>query len=118
MKRFPVTAIFFAACLPFLPALAAETSVTVTGVAPVGNGGYQQKAARISYGDLDLSSHDGAAVLLQRIDRASRLVCGEGVGLMRTTESRKSFEQCRSTAAAAAIRSVNATAVTQLAARP
>jgi UrcA family protein len=116
MKRFPIAAFALTAALSFVPALADETSVTVSGFAPTSTGGLQLKAVVVSYGDLDIASAPGAAVLLGRIENASRLVCGERSGLAMIGERARDFAACRAGATAKAVRTVGAPALTQAAA--
>jgi hypothetical protein len=100
MKSFLTGAVIAAAL--FVPALAEGHSVLVSGMAPMHNGGYQLKTVKVTY-DLDPATPQGAEALLNRINVAARLVCGERSGLSMTSERSKEFDACRARAAAQAV---------------
>ncbi|MDR3526552.1 MAG: UrcA family protein, partial [Rhizomicrobium sp.] len=81
------------------------------------SGGYQPRSATVSYGDLDVTSAQGSAALVNRIDAASRAVCGERTGPMMAGDRARDFAACRSAAIADALRNVGLTAPTAYAAR-
>lgn len=114
MKRFILTVAALVAVLS-VPALAG-TTVTVSGFSPMANGGYQIKSAAVAYGDLDLSTAQGTAMLLDRIQTASRAVCGERAIRPISGERKREFAACQSRSIAAAVEAVNAPALTQMAA--
>lgn len=110
MKRFSFAAIAFTAAL-FVPAFAGEPAVTVSGLAPMNAGGYQVKAVNIAYGDLDITTSQGAAKLLDRIAMAARAVCGEHSGMLRNAERVKEFAACQARATATAVNAIGAPAL-------
>ena len=116
MHRLTIAAITLATALSFIPATAGEGSVTVTASVPERSGTYQVKAVTVAYGDLDVTKADGAAALLDRIDRASRVVCGERAGSTMTEERTKIFDACRARATRYAVMTVDAPQLTQVAA--
>ena len=52
---------------------------------------------RISYADLDITTHAGARVLMDRIARAAAIVCGGGPDSL-MHDDRVRFERCRTEA--------------------
>ena len=115
MKRLTITAAALVATLA-VPALAGGPAVTVSGYAPLNAGGYQMKTFVVAYGDLELSTPQGAAMLLDRIQNASRVVCGERAILPMSGERKREFAACQTRAIATAVQAVNAPALTQIAA--
>ncbi len=99
MKSFLTGAVVAAAL--FVPALAEGHSVLVSGMAPMHNGGYQLKTVEVAY-DLDPATPHGAEALLNRINAAARLVCGERSSLIKNSERTKEFDACRARATAQA----------------
>ena len=116
MNRFSLAAIAFVAALSFVPASAGDASVTVTGSAPARSGVYQLKAVNVVYSDLDVTKAEGAAALLDRIEHASRVVCGERAGFTMDSMRTKIFDTCRARATHYAAMTVDAPQLTQLAA--
>lgn len=114
MKRFSIIAAVFTAAL-FVPALAADTSVIVSAMAPTSSGGYQPKSVQITFGDLDISTGQGAATLLDRIRVAARAVCGERNGQLMNSERAKDLAACQAGATRAAVKTVGAPALMQVA---
>jgi len=116
MHRFTIAAVTLATALSFVPALASEASVTVTASAPTPSGSYHVLAVAVAYGDLDVTKADGAAALLDRIARASRLVCGERAGHTMDPALTKKFDACRARATRYAVMAVDTPQLTQIAA--
>jgi UrcA family protein len=112
MKRILIAAL---AILSFVPAFAEGKFVTVSGYAPLGMGGYQAQAVKVAYGDLDTTSAAGAAALLDRINQAARLACGERMYRPANLEHNTAYAKCRSQAVAHAVESVGAPTLTQIA---
>jgi UrcA family protein len=104
------------AAVLFVPAMAQPASITVSASAPTGSGLYQQKAVSVQVADADLGTAQGAAALLDRINAASRVVCGERAGQTMNTARAKLFAACQARTVTAAVQAVNAPALTQLAA--
>lgn len=67
------------------------------------------RSMRVSYAELDLTKPEGARVLLKRLDRAARQVCGEAD--IRSASARQS-KMCRDQAVARAVGFVNRPALT------
>lgn len=117
MKRFSLTATLAAAFVALtVPALAGGGAVVVTGMAPLGNGGYQYKTATVAFADLDIASAPGAAALLDRIAAASRVVCGERSGTPMNGERKRELALCAARATKQAVEAVNVPALSQIAA--
>jgi UrcA family protein len=114
MKRFSIAAAVFTAAL-FVPALAGEASVVVQGLAPTSAGGYQIKTVKVAFADLDISTGQGAAALLDRIQTASRIVCGERNGTLMNAERVKEFAACQTHATKIAVRTIGAPSLVQVA---
>ena len=114
MNRFSIAAVTLAAALLLVPAEAA--SVLVSASAPAETGAYQVKATKVAFDDLDVSTSQGAATLLARIETASRFVCGERQGRTMDDKRAKQFATCRAQAIADAVKAVGAPQLTQLAA--
>jgi UrcA family protein len=114
MKRFTLAMLLTAALAA--PALAGGPAVTVAGYAPMNAGGYQMRTVTIAYGDLDLSGAPGAAMLLDRIQNAARVVCGERAILPMSGERKREFAACQAHTVALAVQQVNAPTLTQVAA--
>ena len=102
MNRLSIT-VALTSALFFAPALAG-TTVTILGMAPLSSGGYQPRSATVSYSDLDITSAQGSAALLARLDAASRMVCGERSGSLANGERARVFAVCRSRAIADAVK--------------
>jgi UrcA family protein len=115
MNRFSIAAVTLAAALALVPAQAGTASVVVSASAPNSFGAYQVAASTVTFDDLDVSTSQGAAKLLVRIDAASRAVCGEQQG--RTMDERRAriFDTCRARATRYAIKKVDAPQLTQIA---
>jgi len=116
MYRFTIAAVTLATALSFIPASAGEASVTVTASAPARSGEMQVKGVAVAYGDLDITKAEGAAALLDRIEHASRLVCGERAGYTMDGPRTKIFDTCRARTTHYAVMTVDAPQLTQLAA--
>lgn len=115
MKRFSIAAIALTAVLS-IPALAEGHSVVVSGMAPMHNGGYQLKAVRVIYDDLDPATPLGAEALLDRINAAARVVCGERSGFVMNSERTKDLVACRTRAKAQAVEAIGVPDVARIAA--
>lgn len=113
MKRILIAAI---AALSFAPALAQDNSVTVSGYAPLGMGGYQPMVVKVSYADLDLGSAQGATTLLDRLNQAARLACGERMYRSWSAEHKRVFDTCRAQAVADAVKTIGAPELSRVAA--
>ena len=116
MNRFSIAAAALATALSFVPALANEASVTVTASAPTPSGVYRLLEVAVPYGDLDVTKTDGAAALLDRIERASRVVCGERAGYTMGDARTRLFNTCRARATHYAVDAVAMPQLTQVAA--
>lgn len=103
MNRIALAAIALSAVLSSAAAYAATGTVLVTASAPNDSGLYQTKAVAVAYNDLDISSAQGAAVLYERIFKASRVVCGGRAGVSMQYRRAKVFEECRAQATTDAI---------------
>ena len=99
-----------------VPAMAQPASITVSAAAPTDSGVYQVKAVSVQVADVDLGTAQGAAALLDRIDTASRAVCGERAGRTMSDKRAKQFAACRLHTTASAVQAVNAPTLTQFAA--
>lgn len=104
------------AAVLFVPAMAQPASITVSASAPTDSGLYQVKAVKVTLADVDLGTAQGAAALLDRIDAAARLVCGERAGHTMNESRAKIFATCRARAVRYAVQDVDAPQLTQLAA--
>jgi len=113
MLRIIIASAAFASLLSAVPALAAPASVRVEGIALTSSGTGRVLAATVEYGDLDLSTGQGAAALYGRIENASAAVCGKKPFSKRDV---KRFEACRAKAAASAVAAVNAPLLAEAAA--
>ena len=102
MNRLSIAAVLTSA-LFFAPALAGN-SVTIAAMAPMSSGGYQPRSATVFYGDLDPATAQGSAALIDRIDAASRMVCGERTGPLMSGDRARAFADCRARATAEAVR--------------
>ena len=72
-------------------------------------------AETVSYADLDLSSHDGARVLLKRIDYAAKRVCGPEPMISPLMPAvRSQYKRCLDEAADNAVAAIKAPLVTAL----
>lgn len=98
--------------LMFVPPALAQT-VTVSASAPAPSGMYMAKAARVSLAGLDLRSAQGAANALDRIDAASRAVCGERVGYPMNAARAKLFQDCVGFQTRETVAALNVPALTQ-----
>jgi len=72
--------------------------------------------ATVSYAGLDLGTAQGAAALLDRIDAAARVVCGEKAGRKMNETRTKLFDNCLARTTADAVKAVNVPQLTQVAA--
>ena len=104
------------AAVLFVPAMAQPASITVSASAPTVSGLYQVKAVNVAFADVDIGTAQGAAVLLDRIDAAARLVCGERAGRTMNEARTKIFATCRARAVRYAVQEVGAPQLAQLAA--
>jgi len=95
-----------------MPALAAETSVDVIGVAPLEGGNYQTRQTTVSYGDLDPATPAGAETLLSRIKIAAESVCGK-----RSRVEAGRIETCRKRATHFAVKGLDLPKLTEAASR-
>ena len=116
MHRFSIAAIALTAVLSFVPAVAGPASIVVSASAPTDSGINQMKAMTVAFGDLDVATSQGATTLFDRIDAASRVVCGERQGKTMGWSRAKVFASCRAQTTAAAVKAVGAPQLTQLAA--
>jgi UrcA family protein len=96
-------------------ALAESASVRVEGIPPDKP---TVLATVVQYGDIDVSTNDGAKVLLTRIDEAALRVCGARNGKPSAFVSEASFESCRKHAVDDAVALVHAPMLTKVAASP
>lgn len=74
---------------------------------------------RVSFGDLDIASREGARALIDRIGRAARMACGGSPQfssdyLVAPTFVTHEYELCRMRAESDAVASINAPEVTRL----
>ncbi len=104
------------AAVLFVPAMAQPAFLTVSATAPTGSGLYQKKAINVPFADVDLGTPQGAAALLDRIDAASRAVCGERADRPMDVVRARVFAACHKQTVAAAVEAVNAPVLTQFAA--
>jgi UrcA family protein len=81
---------FFKSAAPFAVALA----VLAVSPAAVQAAGIDQTSVRVAYGDLDLSTEEGQAVLQSRLDHAASVVCG-GNEVHRALGEDILFKACR-----------------------
>jgi len=116
MNRLSITAFAFVTALSFVPALANEAAVSVSASAPTASGDYRVLRMTVAYGDLDVTKADGAAALLDRIERASRVVCGERAGYTMSDARTRLFNTCRARATHYAVDAVAMPQLTQIAA--
>jgi UrcA family protein len=103
-----------AAALSFASAGADPATITMSATAPTETGMYQVKAVKVAFADVDLSTAQGAAVLLDRIDAAARMICGERAGRTMDEARAKIFATCRTRAVHYAVKDVDAPQLTQL----
>jgi len=116
MVRSIIAGFSVAVMLSLAPSLAQSTSVAVSGAAPNNSGGFQVRAVKVSYADLDVTTDQGATVLFERIGAAARAVCGDrGHSSMDGVGTRR-FESCRVQAVEQAVAAVNAPQLSQVAA--
>jgi UrcA family protein len=96
-----------------VPAVA--QSITVTASEPSLMGFYEVKSVPVSLDGLDLNSAVGAATVLDRIDAAARLVCGERADRTINARLAKLVATCEARAVHYAVKELDAPALTQLA---
>lgn len=99
----------------FVPPALAQT-VTVSAAAAAPSGTYLTKAAKVSVVGLDLNTAQGAAVALDRIEAASRVVCGEQAGYRMPPSRASLFQDCRARTVRFAVQALDRPVLTQLAA--
>ena len=75
------------------------------------------QSVTVNYGDLNLSGHTDAAILLARVKTASRVVCG-GDPTIRDLATWSAYKQCFNEAAGNAVASVNRPLVSELYGKP
>ncbi len=110
-----IPAVAMSALLLAASAVAAPgDSVVVQGAAPTPSGSYQVAAAKVAYGDLDVSTNEGAKSLLARIDAAAQSLCGTP----KAWQKADPYELCRKRAVTKAVRSVDSAELTKVAATP
>jgi UrcA family protein len=96
-------------------ATAAGTSVDVSGMAPTLSGDAMQRRTVVQYGDLNAGDKQGAATLLDRINKAADAVCTSD----RTRNSllvAPKIKKCRAQAVAQAVKDVDTPELTTAAA--
>jgi UrcA family protein len=101
--------------LMFVPPAMAQ-SVTVSAAAAAPSGMYMTKAARVSLAGIDVGSAQGAAYALDRIEAASRAVCGERVGYAMNAARAKLFQDCVGYQTRETVAALNVPALTHYAA--
>lgn len=114
MHRFSSAVMIASALLSCAAASAEPAQIQVEGLAPTSSGSYQLIAAVVSFADLDVTTRDGAATLLDRIDNAAQRVCGGG-RIMPANMAAK-VATCRKAAVAEAVASTRVPMVVQVAA--
>lgn len=114
MHRFSSAAMIVSALLSCAAASAEPAQIQVQGMAPTSSGGYQLTAAVVSFADLDVTTHEGAAALLARIDNAAQRVCARGPVVPLHMADKVS--KCRKDAIGEAVASTRAPLVVQVAA--
>lgn len=105
-----------ATALSFASAWAGPAAITVSASAPTDSGVFQVKAVNVTVADVDLGTAQGAAALFDRIDAASRVVCGERQGRTMNDKRAKLFATCRVQTVKQAVLAVNAPQLTEIAA--
>ena len=106
-----------AAVLSLAPAGAENPSVTVSASAPTPSGFYSVQAVKVPYGDIDLTTEQGAAALLERLNLAARLACNEERGVAQWPNLAKAFAHCHATAVMYAVKAVDAPLLSKRAAQ-
>lgn len=105
MVRSAFAILVSALVLPGLAA-AAPAVVKLQAASPVGS--RLARVISISYDDRELATAEGAAALYQRIEAASRIVCGEQDVTRHDAETDKKLVTCRQRAIRYAISDLNA----------
>ncbi len=111
IRRFAVMAV--AAVSLTLAAEASITSVAVRGMAPVEGGAFELRQTTVHFGDLNLSSKQGAAALLARIHQAAADSCATDA--MPSYTVKTEVKQCRAKAVSRAIAKVHSSELTMVA---
>jgi UrcA family protein len=116
MNRLSVTfAAVLSAAVLSVGALAA--SVRVEAPAPLASSRlYEVRAVSVSFDDLDVASHKGAAALYRRIEAASHVVCSERLAQGVSYELERQYAECRALAVSSAVASMNTPRLTEVAA--
>lgn len=100
--------------LIFSPALAESIAVSASAAAP--SGAYLAKKAKVSLDGLDLQTAQGAAIVLDRIDAAAKVVCAQRTSYRMDAHRARVFNECRTFATREAVATLNSSVLTQLAA--
>ena len=74
---------------------------------------HEVRSKHVRYQDVDISTADGAAALVKRIENASERVCGGPHNRKTSLKEKADYKQCVKDAADEAVRGVNSPAVTQ-----
>jgi UrcA family protein len=107
MRRRPVMRTVFLAAIVLAASLSAAVAGPVSDIYLKGG----TKNLRVSYADLDVASSRGGAALLQRIQVASRAVCGP-TGYRMDLPAQERFETCLRETVRLAVARLNLPAVT------
>ena len=98
-----------------LSALAAVATLTISGMALAQDAGFDTgRSATVRYGDLTLSSPDGRARAMQRIDLAADEVCSEAADDPQLSRQAL-YRQCKAQAVKTGVQQLNAIEAGQLA---
>ncbi len=110
MRKFAVMAV--TAVSLALAANAATTSVAVRGEAPV-DGGFQLRQTVVHYGDLNVSSRQGASALLARLRKAAADTCSTS-GML-SLNVKTEVKQCRNSALRHAVAKIDSHELSKMA---